>query len=204
MTKQETKEYKQLYYLANKETIKERARLYKEQNKEHCKEYEIEYRKNNPDKLKDWRKDNIDHVKQYKKDYKQKNKTHRNEQLRQRKLVDPLFKLSCDIRRTIADSFKQSFYTKNSKTYQILGCSLEEFKQHLESKFEHWMTWDNRAKYNGTLNHGWDIDHIIPLDSAESIEDIIRLNHYTNLQPLCSYTNRDLKRNLLNFTSSTA
>jgi hypothetical protein len=40
----------------------------------------------------------------------------------------------------------------------------------------------------------WDIDHIIPISSAESEDDVIRLNHYTNLQPLCSYTNRYIKR----------
>jgi hypothetical protein len=38
------------------------------------------------------------------------------------------------------------------------------------------------------LNKSWDIDHIIPISSAKTKEDIIRLNHYTNLQPLCSYT----------------
>lgn len=56
------------------------------------------------------------------------------------------------------------------------------------------MTWENRGLYNGELNYGWDIDHIIPLASAEKEEDIIRLNHYTNLQPLCSYTNRYIKK----------
>ena len=56
------------------------------------------------------------------------------------------------------------------------------------------MTWENWGKYNGELNYGWDIDHIIPLSSAKTEDDIIRLNHYTNLQPLCSYTNRHIKR----------
>jgi hypothetical protein len=50
------------------------------------------------------------------------------------------------------------------------------------------------GKYNGELNYGWDIDHIIPLAPAETEEDVIRLNHYTNLQPLCSYTNRYIKK----------
>jgi hypothetical protein len=59
------------------------------------------------------------------------------------------------------------------------------------------MTWENRGLYNGELNYGWDIDHIIPLDTAETIQDIIRLNHYTNLQPLCSKVNRDIKKNII-------
>lgn len=56
------------------------------------------------------------------------------------------------------------------------------------------MNWDNYGKYNGTINFGWDIDHIIPLCNAKTEEDVIRLNHYTNLQPLCSKVNRDIKR----------
>jgi len=56
---------------------------------------------------------------------------------------------------------------------------------------------NNQGKYNGKLNYGWDMDHIIPIASAESEEDIIKLNHYTNLQPLCSFVNRVIKRDNL-------
>jgi hypothetical protein len=52
------------------------------------------------------------------------------------------------------------------------------------------MNWDNRGLYNGQRNYGWDIDHIIPLATAKTIEDVIKLNHYTNLRPRCSYLNR--------------
>ena len=86
-----------------------------------------------------------------------------------------------------------------NKTIEILGCSYEDFRIYIESKFECWMTWENHGIYNGELNYGWDIDHIIPLSSVETEEDIIRLNHYTNLQPLCSYTNRYIKRNRLDY-----
>lgn len=72
-----------------------------------------------------------------------------------------------------------------------------EFKSYLESKFETWMNWENRGLYNGELNYGWDIDHIIPLSSAKTEDDIIKLNHYSNLQPLCSYTNRYIKKDLI-------
>ncbi|HMZ47140.1 MAG TPA: hypothetical protein PLU36_10075 [Chitinophagaceae bacterium] len=56
------------------------------------------------------------------------------------------------------------------------------------------MNWRNKGLYNGTPNFGWDIDHIIPLSSAVNETDIIKLNHYTNLRPLCSYVNRYVKR----------
>ncbi len=108
--------------------------------------------------------------------------------------IDMLFNISTKIRSTIANSFTRNGHKKNSKCQDILGCTFEELKKHLESKFEDWMTWDNRGLYNGTYNYGWDIDHIMPLASAKTEEDIIRLNHYTNLQPLCSKVNREIKK----------
>ena len=57
------------------------------------------------------------------------------------------------------------------------------------------MNWNNHGLYNGTPNYGWDIDHIIPQSLASTEEDVVQLNHYTNLQPLCSHVNRDIKRN---------
>ena len=60
------------------------------------------------------------------------------------------------------------------------------------------MTWDNYGKYNGSFNYGWDIDHIIPTSSAKNEDDVYRLNNYTNLQPLCSKINRDIKKHKIN------
>jgi hypothetical protein len=57
------------------------------------------------------------------------------------------------------------------------------------------MDWNNKGKRNVSQpQQCWDIDHIIPISSAKTEEDLIRLNHYTNLRPLCSYTNRWVKR----------
>lgn len=94
----------------------------------------------------------------------------------------------------LSKHFKRNGYSKKSKTHEILGCSYDEFKIHLESQFESWMTWENRGKYNGEFNYGWDIDHIIPLASAKTEEELLKLCHYTNLRPLCSKVNRDIKR----------
>ena len=92
-------------------------------------------------------------------------------------------------------TFIKNGYSKKSNTQKILGCTFNEFKKYLESKFEPWMNWENKGLYNGKFNHGWDIDHIIPLSSASTKEELIKLNHYTNLQPLCSKMNRDIKKN---------
>jgi hypothetical protein len=109
-------------------------------------------------------------------------------------LNDKLFKLKENIRKDVNQSFSRSGYTKKSRTHEILGCSFEELKLYLESKFQPWMNWDNHGLYNGTEGYGWDIDHVIPLSSAKTEEELIKLNHYTNLQPLCSHINRNVKR----------
>ena len=66
--------------------------------------------------------------------------------------------------------------TKKNKTFDIVGCSPESLKEHLEKQFTNGMTWDNRSE--------WHIDHIIPLSSAKTEEELYKLCHYSNLQPL--------------------
>ena len=113
--------------------------------------------------------------------------------------IDLLFNIKEHIRKTISGSFRRNNYRKTSRTAMILGCSYEEFKTYIESKFECWMKWANKGLYNGELNYGWDIDHIIPLSTAKTEEDLIKLNHYLNLQPLCSKINRDIKKDKLDY-----
>jgi hypothetical protein len=106
--------------------------------------------------------------------------------------------------RMVNNSLKKNSFTKKSKTADILGCSFEEFKQYIESLWtiptnldengNVWMNWSNRGLYNGTPNYGWDIDHIIPQSKAMDEDELIKLNYYKNLQPLCSYINRVIKR----------
>jgi hypothetical protein len=167
-------EYYKEYYTNNKEIIKNKKQ--ESSYNEYQREYQREYYKNNKKKL-------IDYSKKYF-TYKRNN--------------DNLFKLSCNLRILISQVIKKSKYKKNNKTELILGCTYEEFKIYLESKFESWMSWDNYGNPKDgllELNKTWDIDHIIPVSSAKTEEEIIKLNHYTNLQPLCSKVNREIKKN---------
>ncbi len=132
----------------------------------------------------------------------EKRKEKRNDNRSNRILVDNLYVLTCNIRGLISNIIKYNGYSKKSKTEEILGCSFEFFKKHIESKFKEWMTWENKGLYNGEFSYGWDIDHIIPVSSAENEEELIILNHYTNLQPLCSHINRNIKRNKINYEIS--
>jgi hypothetical protein len=136
---------------------------------------------------------------EYQKNYNKINKDKRNAYLSERRLNDPLFRLITNVRNLIYNSFYYNGYSKNSKTEELLGCSFEELKDYLESKFEPWMNWNNRGLYSGEFNYGWDIDHKIPLSSVNTEDEIIKLNHYTNLQPLCSKINRDIKKDNLEY-----
>lgn len=210
--------YQKEYYDNNKIKRKE----YREKNMERDKEYQKKYRENNKEKqkkyhekycelnkekqqtyFKEYYKKNRDKKKEYLKEYRKNNKekilakvySYRNN----RKKIDPLFKLMSNIKTMISKIISNKGYIKKDKTEQILGCSINEFKKYLESLWEPWMTWDNYGKYEkDKFNTGWDVDHIIPTSSAKTEVELYNLNHYTNLQPLCSKINRDIKRN---FTS---
>ena len=169
---------------------------YYEKNKEHIKSHQLSYYDNNKEKVRE--RYDKEKQKELNQKYYQENKDKINKRKRKHekdKLKNnDLYKLSYGIRRNINLSIKGRGYTKKSKTTEILGCSFIEFKEHIEKQFESWMTWENKGLYNGELNYGWDIDHKIPLSKAMTEEDVIKLNHYTNLQPLCSNFNRDIKR----------
>jgi hypothetical protein len=108
--------------------------------------------------------------------------------------ADPIYRFKKNVRTMIGKSLKKKSYTKKSQTFKIIGCLQDDFIKYIESKWESWMNWDNYGLFNGEPNFGWDIDHIRPMITGETEDEIIRLNHYTNLQPLCSYINRNIKR----------
>jgi hypothetical protein len=173
---------------ANKDKIEERRKAtqkaWREANKERLKEKSRnEYKKN---------KERIDARHE---ENRKKNKHKIYQRIQKRIDTDPVFKLNVRIRNLIATSIrKRCGFKKEARAIEILGCSLGHFKIYIESKFEHWMNWNNYGKFNGELNYGWDLDHIIPVATAETKEDIVKLNHYSNFQPLCSYFNRHIKR----------
>ena len=216
--KSKSKEYQKQYYDENREEILENVKKYTNENKERIKEYKVEHYNLNKEKISKYLKEyyqenkkilnekhklymvNNKSILNYKRNIKNKeNRKELSEKEKLRRLNDPLYRLKCNIRTYVRGSIRYKGYKKTTKTENILGCSFSDFKIHLESKFESWMTWDNYGLYNGELNYGWDIDHIIPLSSAKTEEDIIQLNHHKNLQPLCSKVNRYIKKDILDF-----
>ncbi len=113
--------------------------------------------------------------------------------------TDILYKTAHNVRNLIQKTFRRKNFKKNSSTHKILGCTFEEFKTHIENQFIPWMSWDNYGAYNPKGKRTWNMDHIIPIDFAKTIEDVVKLNHYMNLRPLCSKENLEKRNNLVFF-----
>ena len=176
-----------LYRENNKQTIKEkRDKIYQSSDgRKKVREYQNKYYQENKDRL-------LPALLERQK----KNREKINERNRKRYNEDILFKLKHNIKRAILKNLNGE--SKKDSTINILGCSIDEFKSYIESQWEEWMTWDNYGKYSkGCENFGWDIDHKIPISSAKTTEEVLLLNHYTNLRPLCSYINRYIKKDIL-------
>lgn len=96
---------------------------------------------------------------------------------------DNTYRISTKIRSLISQIFKNRDLKKNNKTLKILGCSFEEFKIHIENQFLPWMNWGNSGINIGEYDMFWQLDHIIPMCSAKTEEDVYLLNHWSNFQP---------------------
>jgi len=103
-------------------------------------------------------------------------KTKTNARLRERRATDPLYALKGRLRDRVHKAFKRKGFKKSTKTAIMLGCTYEEFKAHIESKFLPGMSWANFS--------GCHIDHTVPLDAAVTEDDVYALNHFTNLRPM--------------------
>jgi hypothetical protein len=169
------------YYSCNKESILAQSKEYRNNNKDKKSESDKKYREENKEKISNTKKEYYLNNKDKHKQWQENNKHTRNERRQDRRKTDPLWALAQTIRVRITESFRVNGYTKRSKTYEILGCSFEEFYIHIEKQFTDGMTWDNRGK--------WHLDHKIPISLATTEEELIKLNHYTNIQPLWAIDN---------------
>lgn len=138
-----------------------------------------------PEKHKEYRKNyylnNIERVRELKRLNNKKNRHTINKYHLNRRKNDPVYAITHRLRNLIRMSLHRNGYSKKSKTQSILGCDFDFFIKHIESQFKDGMTWDNRGE--------WHLDHIIPMASAKTEEEIIKLNHYSNFQPLWAKDN---------------
>jgi hypothetical protein len=121
--------------------------------------------------MRQWRKDNKEDINQKSIEY-----------IKSKKESNPFFKAQQSLRGRMQKAFKNG-YSKSKRSLELIGCPWEELKAHIENKFVNGMTWENYGLF------GWHIDHIIPFASAKTIEELEKLCHYTNLQPLWAEDN---------------
>lgn len=186
-------------YERNKSIRLRQCAEYRKKHREELLEYFRERYKNNRkeilEKQKEYISEHREDRKQYLKDYYRKNKERLAKQNceRQRERVknDPTYKLKRQIGLLIWRSFNQKEYVKPAHSEEILGCTRDFFIEYLKQ------TWldEYGDKWIGQPCH---IDHIIPLATAHTIEDVHRLCHYTNLRLLTPEDNMD-KRDSLNW-----
>lgn len=95
---------------------------------------------------------------------------------------NPIYAFKIQLRDNIRNAFKRRGQKKFSiRTQEIVGIDFDGFKAYIESKFQEGMSWENRGE--------WHLDHIIPISMAETKEDLIKLCHHTNYQPLWAIDN---------------
>lgn len=169
--RQREKDRTKEYVIKNQDKVKKSRKIYYKNHIEKIledkKNYYLKNRENIIQKNSNYTHENKEKVNQYRKIYFQN-----------RKQKDEVFLFSTKIRNVISQSFRRSEFVKNKHTEEILGCSIKDLKIHLYNTF-----FNNYGyEYDGTEKVH--IDHIIPLATAKTVEDVENLCHYTNLQLL--------------------
>ena len=157
----QNKEQKKEYYLKNRESRLEYQKEYNLKNKEKRREYYLENKERHGEYMKKWRLENIERTRNWERNRYQTNAN---------------FKLRKNCRNRIRQALKG--INKSASTMKLIGCTIEELRKHIESKFQPWMTWEN---------HGlWDIDHIeacAKFDLTCPVQQLTCFN-WNNLQPM--------------------
>lgn len=137
-----------------------------------------------------WRAKHLEQARAKNRAYHHANKAKRIEYLKKRQPIireryrnDPKFRLQFVLRQRIRQSLERN--SKAFTTSKLIGCSIEQLKIYLESKFVAGMSWENHGIY------GWHIDHIKPCASFDlsDPEQQKVCFHFTNLQPLWALDN---------------
>lgn len=158
-------------YQENREKILERNRRYAEKNREKIAAYQREYRRKNRQQL------SAQDL-----EYYHKNAERIRQKRRQREAERPELRVVTTYRKRLSQLLKRRQGRPSS--YKLLGCSPEEFLDHIERQLPRGCTWEN-------YGHRWHVDHIIPC-AAFDLSDPKQLRqcfHFTNLRPLLAKEN---------------
>ncbi len=154
-------------------------------NKQEYLRQQREYRVKNADAIREtkrlYRQKNAAKIKLAKQKYGVENRDKIAKALANRRANNPIARMANSMRRSIR-RYLDAGQKGEMSSFEIIGCSKDDLRKHLESKFRDGMTWQNYGKH-------WHIDHIVPLISAKSSDEVKRLCHWTNLQPLTAFEN---------------
>ena len=157
-------------YEKNKEKVKLQSKQWYEENKEK--------------KLatsKKWKEENSHHYRKQQAEYGRKNNKEIVARKREKRKSCPITAMVCIVRSRIKNALLATGERKTNKTFDMIGCSADELKTHIERQFLKGMDWSKRSEIH--------IDHIVPLSSAKTKEDMIKLCHFTNLRPVWAKDN---------------
>jgi hypothetical protein len=99
-----------------------------------------------------------------------------------RRRDDPIFALSERLRASIRQALKRNAQRKDNRTVDLIGCSIEQFRAHIEAQWRPGMSWANY----GPSRDRWQLDHIRPVASFDLADQdqVEACFHYSNYQPL--------------------
>jgi len=143
--------------------------------------YYAKHRKQAIERSTSWNKKNNERRREIAGKWDRENRKQRNEYERCRLQNDPQYKLVKSLRHRLYLALKGK--CRAAPALKLVGCSLEELMDHLESMFSENMSWDNHGE--------WHIDHIKPLsgfDLSDAIQQREAMN-WKNLQPLWASDN---------------
>lgn len=155
---------KSIKYLERKNNY---SKNYKSKNKDILKTKSFIYREINKEK-----RSNVFKI------WYELNKVNLNKKRVEYRKSCPIRNLSFLLRLRISKALKRKDVNLKNDLINILGVDIVGCRNHIESKFDERMSWNNHGPKT------WHIDHIVPLSSAKNEEELLKLCHYTNLQPL--------------------
>jgi hypothetical protein len=191
------KDQVQEYHLTNKDIILEKQKQRYLNNKDKYSERNKTNYLKNQTVRKEKQKQYSALNKEKRKEYNQRPEVKKrdNEYMKTYSKSTPEKHLAKNIRCSIAMRIREIDSKKDQKTLDIIGLnSWTEFKEHIEKQFTEGMSWSN---YGNKIETDWSIDHIIPISSATTLDEVKKLNHYTNLRPLWHLENIQKRDNII-------